>query len=349
VGNRSEIEGEIEDSHVINCAQSFVVVSYDIDVNYWKTRYIEGNLSLRISLMTAAEQMAKCRQRWVMFHLSWLFVFAWSIPVLAAPVVTPTCQLRFALDTPFPPHIVLTVAQPEGINVRMIQAVAAQVGCSVRFVNAPWARALKLLEQGDLDVISQLTYNEERAKYIAFIGPHLEERVWLIADPSKVPPLHQLSDLIRWPATVSIAVLNGAYFGEAFQQLRHAPSMQRRFYPMVSNQDKLALLESGRVQAVLEEELAWKWRTQNTLTAFKPLLLVHSDPVYFGFSRISVSPELLSKLVAAWQQLYVSGKLQQIRRHYLLLPQEGSIDVSPPSESSMLSEMPVPQPHLSQK
>jgi len=201
--------------------------------------------------MTAAEQMAKRRQRWAMQHLGWLLAFVWSIQVLAAPVATPACQLRLALDTPFPPHIVLTEPQPEGINVRMIQALAAQVGCTVRFVQTPWARALKLLEQGDIDVISQLTYNQQRATYIAFIGPHLEERVWLIADPSKVPPLRQLSDLPRWPATVSIAVLNGGYFGEEFQRLRNAPSLQLRFYPMVSNQDKLALLESGRVQAVL--------------------------------------------------------------------------------------------------
>lgn len=300
--------------------------------------------------MAAAAQMAKRRQRWVMLHLvGWLLAFGWSIPVFAEQAGTPTCQLRFALDTPFPPHIVLSETQPEGINVRMIQAVAAQVGCTVRFVHAPWARALKLLEQGDIDVVSQLTYNEERAKYIAFIGPHLEERVWLIADPSKVPPLRQLSDLTRWPATVSIAVLNGAYFGEVFQQVRNAPSMQRRFYPVVSNQDKLALLESGRVQAVLEEESAWKWRVQNTLTAFKPLLLVHSDPVYFGFSRVSVSPELLIKLVAAWQQLYANGELQQIRRHYLHPPQENLTVLNPVSEPLTLSEMPVPQPHLLQQ
>lgn len=296
--------------------------------------------------MTTAGYRAKRRQYMVILGAAWFVAGACLMPAIAAPAVVPACQLRFALDTAFPPHIVLTEQQPEGINVRMLEALAAQVGCTVRFVQSPWARAVKLLQQGEIDVISQLTYTRQRAQDIAFIGPHLEERIWLIADPMKVPPLRQLRDLPRWPATISIAVLNGGYFGEEFQQFRDAPEMQRRFYPMVSNQDKLALLESGRVQAVLEEEFVWQWRVQKTLTSFKPLLLVHSDQVYFGFSRISVSPELLSKLAVAWQQLYVSGELQQIRRSYLNPPKDDPAALAAQSDPVTLSDMPLPHPHL---
>ncbi len=252
----------------------------------------------------------------------------------------PGCELRFALDTSFPPHIVLTSTQPEGLNVQMIQALAAQVGCTVRFVHSPWARALKLLQQGEIDVVSQLTYNQTRAKAIAFIGPHHQERLWLIADPTKVPPLRQLADLPQWPASMVVAVLNGGYFGPQLQQLRDDPVLQRRFYPVVSNQDKLALLESGRVQAVLEEEFAWYWRVKDKTTGYKPLLLVHADPVYFGFSRVSVGPAQLSKLAIAWQQLYDNGRLQQIRDRYLAAPG------APATGAAAVSVMPAPTPHL---
>lgn len=254
------------------------------------------------------------------------------------PVTTAPCVLRFALDTPFPPHILFaTDGQPHGINVQMIQLLAAEVGCRVRFVRSPWARSLKLLQQGELDVISQLTYNPQRAESMAFIGPHLTERMWLIADPAKVPALQQLTDLTSWPLNVQIAVLNGAYFGEALQLLRDDPVQRRRFYPMVSNQDKLALLESGRVQAVLEEELAWQFRIAGQPTSFQPLLLVHAAPVYFGFSRKSVSPELLQQLTLAWQRLYRSGQLEQIRRKYLAVAQGMLLQIAP---------LPTPAPLL---
>ena len=73
----------------------------------------------------------------------------------------------------------------------------------------------KLLQQGELDVVSQLSFNPQRAETIAFIGPHLTERLFLIANPATVPPLQQLSDLTKWLLSAQIAVLNGAYFGEA--------------------------------------------------------------------------------------------------------------------------------------
>jgi ABC-type amino acid transport substrate-binding protein len=328
---------------MMRCNQLFV---HCLDVNEKKTRYIDVHPPLRTSRMITAGHKAKRRQHKAMLGAGWLFACSVLLPVVAAPAAVPACQLRFALDTPFPPHIVLTEQQPEGINVRMLEALAAKVGCTVRFVQSPWARAIKLLQQGEIDVISQLSYTRQRAQDIAFIGPHLEERIWLIADPTKVPPLRQLGDLPRWPITVSIAVLNGGYFGEEFQQFRDSPAMQRRFYPMVSNQDKLALLESGRVQAVLEEELVWQWRMQQTPTAFQPMLLVHSDPVYFGFSRASVSPELLSQLAAAWQQLYRSGELQQIRRSYLNPLKDGPAALASQSDPATLSDMPLPHPHL---
>lgn len=264
----------------------------------------------------------------------------------AAALREPTCVLRLALDTPFPPHIILSEQQPEGINVRMLEALAAQVGCSVRFVQSPWARALKLLQQGEVDVVSQLSYTPARAKDIAFIGPHHDERMWFIANPAAVPPLHQLADLARWPADMLVAVLNGGYFGEALQQLRADPTQQRRFYPMVSNQDKLALLETGRVQAVLEEEFAWHWRVKNSVTPFQPLLLVHADAVYFGFSRVSIPPERLKKLADAWQQLYRSGQLQQIRREYLFSAKWGFTSQQSTAPQLTLSDMPVPRSRL---
>lgn len=255
------------------------------------------------------------------------------------------CILRFALDTPFPPHILFAAdGQPHGINVQMLQLLAAEVGCRVRFIRSPWARSVRLLQQGELDVISQLTFNPQRAETMAFIGPHLTERVLLIANPATVPPLQQLSDLTSWPLNVQVAVLNGAYFGEALQLLRDDPLQRQRFYPMVSNQDKLALLESGRVHAVLEEELAWQFRTAGQPTSFQPLLLVHAAPVYFGFSRKSVSPELLQRLAFAWQHLYQSGQLEQVRRKYLAVAQGVLLNIAPLPAPAPLLTLPVGQP-----
>ncbi len=261
------------------------------------------------------------------------------------------CVLRFALDTPFPPHIIIEPQSKHGLNVRMLQALAAEVGCQVHFVKSPWARALKLLQQGDIDVISQLSYNQARGEDIYFIGPHHQERMWLIADPTKLPTLQQLSDVRQWPESTLLAMLNGGYFGETFRLLKADARFNRHLLPILSNLDKLSLLESGRVQAVLEEEFAWRWRVRQQATPYQMLLLVHDNPVYFGFSRRSVSPERAAALVTAWQRLYQQGVLQQIRQHYL--PSAAVVGLKTSSSPALnnnlqqpLSPIPTPHPYL---
>ncbi len=165
----------------------------------------------------------------------------WSMP----SAVAQSCLLRLALDTPFPPHIILDDAAPHGLNVRMLQALATEVGCELQVVKSPWARALKLMRQGQIDVISQLSYNAERGKDLYFIGPHHQERMWLIADPTTQPALQQLADLRHWPASWLLAMLNGGYFGEQFRQLQTDVNFKRHLLPILSNQDELGVAHFG--------------------------------------------------------------------------------------------------------
>ncbi len=269
-----------------------------------------------------------------------LLVLLWSVPSIAAQ----SCLLRFALDTPFPPHIILDDPEPHGLNVRMLQALANEVGCELQIVKSPWARALKLMQQGQIDVISQLSYHAERGKDLYFIGPHHQERMWLISDPTTQPALQQLADLRSWPTSWLLAMLNGGYFGEQFRQLQTDVNFKRHLLPILSNQDKLALLTSGRVQAVLEEELAWHWRVRQRPSPYQPMLLVHDNPVYFGFSRHSVSPQLAARLATAWQRLYQQGQLQQIRLLYLPAPSPDSKVVT--QLKAAIAELPAPKPYL---
>lgn len=293
--------------------------------------HLNRNIKLNIS----------CASRLISAHVV-LTLLLWSTVSLAAQ----SCVLRFALDTPFPPHIMLDKPQPHGLNVRMLQALASEVGCELQVVKSPWARALKLMQQGQLDVISQLSYNAERGQDLYFIGPHHQERIWLIADPTQQPPLRQLADIRHWPAGWLLATLNGGYFGEQFRHLQQDSAFKRHLLPILSNQDKLALLNSGRVQAVLEEEFAWLWRIQQQPSHYQAILRVHDNPVYFGFSRRSVSPALVSQLAAGWQRLYQQGQLQQIRQYYLPQQQpEQAAAGSDDKQRMTLTVTPLPKPH----
>ncbi|HEX5793744.1 MAG TPA: transporter substrate-binding domain-containing protein, partial [Rheinheimera sp.] len=116
-----------------------------------------------------------------------------------------------------------------------------------------------------------------------------------------------------------IAVLHGAYYGEEFARLSQHPALQRQLVVISSIQDKLALLRAGRVNAILEDiSVLQYWQQHHYADAqrYQPLLKVYQSPVYFGFSKTSLSAQQLTKLADAWQRLYQQGELSAIYQKY---------------------------------
>ena len=233
--------------------------------------------------------------------------------------VTQACVLRAAAETDFPPHLILTEQGWQGQSIELLNLLAKEVGCGLKFSNSPWLRSLAQTKAGQLDLVSHLAYNEARRNDFAFIGPHHIESIWLIGQPERLPPLSALADLSRTVDFGRIAELNGAYYGEEFAQLKLVPFFARQLVSISSIQDKLALLEASRVNAILEDVSVLRyWQAHHYTNAekYQPLVLVYQSPVYFGFSKKSLSKTKLVQLEQAWQRLYDRGDLAKIvQRH----------------------------------
>lgn len=249
--------------------------------------------------------------------MRWLFGLLLLSSV--AGVAAEDCTLRMSVETDFPPHIIKQGEQWSGLSVELMQKLAASVACKLEFVNSPWLRALQLSEAGELDILSHLSFNIERQPQFAFIGPHHNEAIYLIGDPTQLPALTQLHQLADDTDLGRIAVLHGAYYGEDFKQLSSKPQLAQQLVVISSIQDKLALLRAGRVNAILEDiSVLQYWQQQDYPQAsmFQPLLKVYESPVYFGFSKKSLSAARIKALASAWQKLNDSGELKPIYAKY---------------------------------
>lgn len=245
------------------------------------------------------------------------------------------CNLRLGVETHFPPHIIQTETGWSGLSVELLQRLASEVGCNVSLVESPWLRAMRQIDRGELDVISHLTYSSERQQRFAFIGPHHLEQIFLVADPTAIAELNSVEQLLSEVDLNAIAMLDGAYYGEEFARLQAHPGLQRQLVYISNSLDKMALLNAGRVNAVLEDLSVlryWQIEETNTPMRYQPLLAIHQGPVYFGFNKKTVSAEQLLQLSSAWQQLYKSGELASIVARY-------------PQRDTEL-EVPPPQPQL---
>ena len=237
--------------------------------------------------------------------------------ILSQPVYS--CTLRMGIETSFAPYIMQHGDSWRGINVELLQRLLQEIECELEFIHSPWLRSLKLIEQGELDVLSHLSYNAERSKQFAFIGPHQQEIIYLVGLPQAFPGLTELAKLKRAGTSGIIALLNGAYYGDELDSILNDAKNRTRFVFIRGNEDKQALLLNGRVHGVLEDIVAYHyWKKQSDLptSAYVPLFEVYQSPVYFGFNRRTLSQKQLEQLAAAWQRLYDQGTLEQIVQRY---------------------------------
>ncbi|MDP2715117.1 ABC transporter substrate-binding protein [Rheinheimera sp.] len=261
------------------------------------------------------------------YSVVWLLCLLSSFPGYS-------CNLRMGIETSFPPYIVQQGDSWRGLNVELLQLLVQDIGCELEFIHSPWLRSLKLIEQGELDVLSHLTYNTERSAQFAFIGPHQLESIYLVGSAEAFAGLTDISQLRRQGSTGIIALLNGAYYGDELDSILNDANNRSLFVFIRGNEDKLALLLNGRVHGLLEDITAFHyWKQAATLPAeqYQPLFKVYESLVYFGFNRKTLTAAQLQQLAAAWYKRYQDGSLQRIVARYQLadyrfsLPQPGSL------------------------
>lgn len=221
----------------------------------------------------------------------------------------------------FPPRFIKNAnGSWSGYNVELFQAIAKELGCSSQFLETPWGRSMQLLANGELDAMSNVSYNEQRAQFAYFIGPHLQEQIKLVTNLLPAPASNSLADLVNDQHL--IAVMQGIYYGADFEQASQTlPAFRQRLVYVTVNQQKLALFLSGRVQYMMEDQINLQQLYQNnTLDPQRhpALFTLYENPVFFAFSKKSKQAFELNKLAAAWQTLLTTGVQQELQQKYFL-------------------------------
>lgn len=240
-----------------------------------------------------------------------------SLFLLLSPI-SEACQLTLQAQH-FPPRFIKDAAGNwSGYNVDIFRLLANQMGCDAHFLEIPWGRALQLLATGELDAMSNMSFNAERAEFANFVGPHLHEQVKLVTNLDPAPTKTSLAELIADDHLIT--VMKGIYYGLEFQQaLTHFPEFEQRLVFVTTNQQKLELFLTGRVHFMLEDQVNLQQLYQNNIlnpTQHKALFTLHENPVYFAFSKIRWPEGEQQSLNDAWQKLVQEGQIKRLMQQY---------------------------------
>jgi polar amino acid transport system substrate-binding protein len=247
--------------------------------------------------------------------LYWLaFICALFTPLVAG------CELVVRFENYAAQSRLDSTSKWHGLDVDFARALLDEAGCGYQFINVPWGRALKMLAEGELDMVLSVSRTPERELFAYFIGPQRMETIVFAMNQLRPYSLHQLSDLFTLP--VPVAIQREAFYGPVFNELllrEQAKAESQRFIYVADNQRKLSLLKHGRIAGFLEEKFNVLYQSQHNpdfaQITVSPLV-VNREPVYYALSKRSVSAKDIQQLTAAFQRLQHSGRLKQILSKY---------------------------------
>ena len=215
--------------------------------------------------------------------------------------------------------------QLTGLDVQLFKEVfEEELGFILKLPQIAWGVHQEDIRQGIRDVAGGAFKTRERERYAYFSAPYRNEDIILISrrsDPNAVAMLKpEIFNTSFLDSDLRLGVVSGYYYGEEIDAFITDPSNQRRWTSAASHLENIQNLIKGRVDLVPIDRLVggtllWEHSLNRELIVGKDYIF--SGPIVALFSRISVSPELVTAFDEAMQRIKDDGRYNRIVRHYL--------------------------------
>ncbi|MGV2975014.1 substrate-binding periplasmic protein [Roseibium alexandrii] len=188
-----------------------------------------------------------------------------------------------------------------GLDLRFVQQILGEAGCTPQFLDLPFPRAVVELAAGRIDMMMFASVTAERQNFALFSAPYRNETAGLIirAHDQGRYPITEVGDLLKLKLLLAHDV--GTYRGDLFETFMANPAAKKNIIQVSSSRQSLNMLVKGRINAIVETPAA-VFALAETLgvrdqIAEHPFLL-WSEPVHFMFSRKTVSPDFVAQIDA---------------------------------------------------
>lgn len=213
-----------------------------------------------------------------------------------------------------------------GKDIALIKAVFRRTPYSFRIVAMPWARVIKELKAGAIDMTLAATALPERKKYALFTKNNFRySHHMLFVHKDKLSlfdSVKVLADLTE--VDVVIGALRGAIFYESYPALLQDERFARRIAYTSDDQSMPSFVLKGRVDGYIESEIEGKHYLSSQPEYSKnivPLFRITTDEQAGSklmFSKETVSPIQVKVFDTALKALHESGEYEVISKRFEL-------------------------------
>ncbi|HHO2168342.1 MULTISPECIES: transporter substrate-binding domain-containing protein [Aeromonas] len=210
--------------------------------------------------------------------------------------------------------------QLQGLDIDLLEAIFNRAGFHANYSEMPWARVLRELEFGTIQLTMSANQTAERDLYARFTLPYRnEETVLLIRrqDKGRWQEITQLSDLLSRP-DFTIGLLRDFDYGTDFRTFMQSPQMQQRLLVRLKMEPLIKLLLAGRIQGVVMDPMGLQQLNLAglPLDQLTTLLDIQQTPVHLMLSRRTTTQQQLQRLDEAIRTLLQSPEYGQILARY---------------------------------
>ncbi len=211
--------------------------------------------------------------------------------------------------------------QLRGMDVELLQAIAAEAGCALRWDTTAksGARILRGIEFGQIDVMVHASITPERERYALFSDSYRDEVIGLYALHST--PLPAFAGLQgAFDAGLQLIGPSSGWYGPDYEALRRRWADANRLTPYKNavNATRLLFATPKRGDLVLVDgDIFFTTVGRERLAEVRAFADVqYVTPTYFMFSRKTVSNADISRLNRAIRKLRQNGTLARIEARY---------------------------------
>lgn len=238
--------------------------------------------------------------------------------LLAKDVFAEELVIRVPHDD-YPPFFMTSkTGKKVGLSIELSDALLEKTGIKVKYMALPFVRGLWYLKTGEIHMMLNLSIKKDRAEYINFVGPQLDETVLLVVLKNSNLKINNCNDFKKLSKPIGIE--RKKYYGEKFEHIYKTDNLFKKNIEVVTdvaaNEKKLSM---GRISGFLGYgyNIYFRFKKDPLYKKFKiHPVLIHRDFVYFGFSKKSVPDYLLKILQKTFAKSVKRGAFEKIKRRY---------------------------------
>jgi polar amino acid transport system substrate-binding protein len=254
------------------------------------------------------------------FRLCWVV----ALSFLSLPLLAEGCVKTVRWSTGHDPYAFKDESGAvRGLHMDLVREALRRMQCETQFVEMPWARALRELQTGRLDILPAAANTEERKAFALFSRPTNSARniLFVRRESEKKYRLGKLSDLMG--TDFRLAVRRGASYGDEYDALLNQPQFLSRLTYVSSSTSGLQMMGAGRVEGLLADEMTGILGVQKMGLgqSVRPSELVTaSDADFVAFSKATTDTVFVQNFNHALGAMMADGTYKKLLETYLPCP-----------------------------